>query len=426
MRRDRSGAIAAAILSLCGANAARADLDYEIEAGAGHSDNILRVPADQAEDESLASLGVSLTWEEQTRRIDGDAQVDLSFVEYLSGDIDSEVMGTVDASVIFSIVPERFLWSFTDNFGQARNDPFQPVSPENRENINSFATGPDVRFRFGSALQLRMQGNYTLVDYETSNLDAERAGGGVALERLISEDNTLGLEIYADHSDIEDPDAMDFSRQSASLRYVLTSGRTSLDLQAGYMKLIFNEAPNSDGPLFDLTLTRELSPSTTLTLTASDTFTDAGELLGSSAGEPGSVPGSIIAQSDPFENRSAGLDWRFSRQRTGFSLGAQWNESLYEHNTDLNATRMVYTGSFTRQVRPHLSFELTGQIFDEDYESSGFDAQEWSAGAALSWRFGPHMGTRLRYDYFDRTSSNGVGEYREGRVFLSFTYANGP
>jgi putative beta-barrel porin BBP2 len=424
MQKKKNGAVAAAILSLCGATVARAELDYEVEAGAGYSDNILREPTDE-QDESLADIGLTLDWEQSTRRLEGDARVDLSYVEYLSGDLDSEVLGYADANVILNLVPERFLWSFQDSFGQARNDPFQPISPENRESINTFSTGPEVRFRFGSLMQARLHGFYSAVSYEDSPLDAQRAGGGVSFERVLSEGNFIGLNFVADHSDLEDPDATDFSRQSASLSYSLESGRTTLAVQAGYTKLIFNDAPNDDGPLFDLTLTRELTRSTTLTLTASDSFTDAGEMLQGSIDQPATPPGSIIAQGDPFESRDIGLDWRFARGRTSFGFGAQLNESIYENNSSFDSKRSSFMANFSRQLQTNLTLELNAQIFDEQYETSDSDAQEWMAGAALSWRFGRHIGSRLRFDHFDRSSSSGLGEYTESRVLLSITYAGG-
>ena len=49
---------------------------------------------------------------------------------------------------ILVLVPFHALltvWA-ADNFGQVLDDPFQPATPDNRENINYLTTGPDLTF----------------------------------------------------------------------------------------------------------------------------------------------------------------------------------------------------------------------------------------------------------------------------------------
>src|SRR5262245_36993714 len=68
MVRENKKKFAGAIAGLLITSGAHADVAYEVEAGAGTSDNITRVATDEI-DETLASLGLTLDWQEQSRRI---------------------------------------------------------------------------------------------------------------------------------------------------------------------------------------------------------------------------------------------------------------------------------------------------------------------------------------------------------------------
>src|SRR5688572_10032717 len=171
---------AAGIAALLVTAPARAELTGVAEAGVGYSDNIGRVPSNET-DETIGTVGLELDWSERTRRIRGDATVDLSYYEYMDDTFDSEVLGTANGTLALAIVPETFQWVFQDSFGQAQSDPFAPASPTTREDLNYFSTGPDLTVRFGSTGFGRVFGRWSQTSYERSPLDAERTSGGVAV-----------------------------------------------------------------------------------------------------------------------------------------------------------------------------------------------------------------------------------------------------
>ena len=73
----------------------QAEISAVAEAGIGYSDNIGRLPVDEVE-ETIGTVGLELDWIERSRRVRGDATVDLSYFEYLDNTYDSEVLGTAD------------------------------------------------------------------------------------------------------------------------------------------------------------------------------------------------------------------------------------------------------------------------------------------------------------------------------------------
>jgi hypothetical protein len=409
---------AAALLTL-GASSARADVAYEVLTGVGHSNNITRVE-ERPIDETTASVGLNLEWDEKSRHIEGDALVDLSYVEYLEDTYDGEVLGHATADIDFGIVPERFHWQVSEDFGQAQTDPFAPVTPETRENINYFTTGPDFFLHFGQAMSAELFGRYSSTNYEDSPLDAQRTSLGFAVGRDVSELSHVALNFIADESTFDDG-APGYERRNAYLSYELQpGGRMAITSNLGYTWLQMDGSDDVDGGiLLDLSISRQMTSSSLLTLTAAHEFSDAGESLSASGGGEFEQ---ITASADPFESSDASLEWSFNRNRTSMELSVAYNERAYETQVEFDSTRMFYRVDFGRVMRPTLTANLFATLTDEEFEISGDEAKELSFGATFDWDFGRHMGLRLRLERFDRSTTASGNDFEENRVILEFTF----
>jgi len=425
MGRQQSGSIAAVCALFLGAEA-RADLTYEVETGVGHSDNITRVSENQV-DETLATLGTHLDWTKATRRLDATVFVDLDYVEYLDNTYDGEVVGTADANLTFSIVPERFTWQVQDSFGQAQSDPFSPVTPENSENVNYFTTGPDLLLGFGTQNSMRLFARYSPTHYEVTDLDGESVSSGLSLIRALSGASRVALNATNTENTFDNPANIGYERRSASVSYDFTGGRTTLSTQVGYSWIELDDGTKNGGELLELTLTREISSSSSLELSAGSQFSDAGDALRGISSGGGSVggPSQVLATSDPFENRDIALTWDFRRNRTGFSLGASYEEAVYEVQSQFDRTRITYNAAFSRELQPTLSFELTAHYSEDEYTVTNVKFDDLQASASLTWSMSRHLGLRFSLEHYDRNSTFPGGTYGERRAFVTFTYSGG-
>jgi hypothetical protein len=422
----------AALGALLAVGAARADITYEVEAGVGHSDNVTRTDAAQTDD-SLASLGLNLNWRERTRRLQGDVVTDVSYVEYLDDTYDAEVIGNANANLVFAIVPETFTWQLQDSFGQARTNPFEPVTPDNRENINYFTTGPDVRFRLGSQMTLQVYGRYTTTDYEESPLDSERTSAGLGLFRDLSAASRVGINAVVDESEFDDAVTPSYERRSTYLSYDLTAGRTQVAAQVGYSEVEIDGQEGDGGALVNIRVTRDLSASSSLMVSASRQFTDAGEALGGMAGgEFGGGAGGglggggeLTASGAPYEGTDYAVAWQFEKRRTSVNLGVNWSESDYETQPLLNRKSRSYFGSFGRQLRPTLRLELNMNYLSEEFASATFEAEDFETSLNLDWQMSRRLGLRVSAERYDHDTDSGTGEFVENRYFLYLTYLGG-
>ena len=422
-RKSLAAPVAAGVMALVVGGPLQAEVVATAEVGVGHSDNVARVE-DNETDETIGIVGLELDWTERTRRIRGDAVVDLSYFEYLDNTFDSEVVGTADGSLALAIVPETLQWVVEDSFGQARDDPFAPTSPENREDLNYFSTGPDLTLRLGSSGFGRLFGRWSSTTYETSPLDAERTTAGVALGRRASPRSEFSLNAVTEAVDFDSDLNTDYDRDSAFIGWNLDASRTLIDAQVGYIWLERDDSNDKTGSaLVNIAITRDLSASSVLHLALGSQLGDGGDALRNQLGS-GAVGGGgqITATSDPFENRLASLEWRYTRGRSGFALGASWNDDDYESEDQFDRTRYVYSASFNRQLASTVDFDLRASLQEEKFDTVDLDTDETRIGATLNWRAWRTFGLRFLVERYDRGTSTGVGEYQENRAFVTLAY----
>ena len=149
-------ALALGVLAL--PDSANAEVNLSVESVAGYTNNFERRP--EGSDEVPVSLGLTGTWTESTRHLSADVEGRVDGVTYLNDTIDDEVLGQLDASVIWWAVPERFAWVLDNVYGQITTDPFSPIGPENRQNTNFLSTGPDWYIPVGERSRAYLGGRY--------------------------------------------------------------------------------------------------------------------------------------------------------------------------------------------------------------------------------------------------------------------------
>jgi hypothetical protein len=421
--------IVAAVGTLARPGAAVAEINLGLEVTAGYTDNLLRQP--EGQDEVPASLGLTGAWVETTRHLAVDVQGRVDGITYFNDTTDDEVVGQLDGSLTWWAVPERFAWVVDNVYGQVATDPFAPISPENRENTNFFATGPDWFIPFGERMRAYLGGRYGSVRYEINDTDSERLVGIAGIDRAVSSRSRLGVQVSSESVDFDSALQSDFDRQAVYARYEFshdqqTSGPPSgLTVNAGYTWLD-GDAGDDSAPLLEVSYSKALSSSIRVGLELASRFSDAG-LEFAIGGLPGSGPGTdpgVIPQAGVYEERSGLATVDFQRQRTtlGFAVGLA--DELYE-TTALDRRR--YEVQLTGDRR--MSRRLTGSAgvlwSRNQYESGGLDRQDTDTEYRLEFRreLGQRSSIALIGLHASRSSDSPLIEFDETRGYLVFDYS---
>jgi hypothetical protein len=405
-----------------------ANLAYEATAGVGQSDNIARA-ADDEQDETVATAGLRFSVDQRSSRIEADAVGDLAYYDYLDDTYGSEMLGTLTASLRAAIIEERLHWVLNDNFGQVLNDPFTPATPENRENLNYFSTGPELTFAFGTQTRFQAGARYARADYENLPLDSTSLMASAGLERDITRGSSLGL--FARHQQLEYESSLldvDYDQREGFLRYSALGARTRLQLDVGFTEIDREGMSESqDSALLRFEGERRMTARTSLRLDAGRQFASSGSAFAAEqSGSPAGLDSAGGRQTfDPFIDEYVRVGWDYAGSRTELSFGGGWREQGYETDPDLDQSLSTLDASVRRHISPMVSIELGARQSESEFEQPGRDYSDLSVSLSLDWRLSRMLTARLSFDRQDRDSDDALAGFTENRIWLSLGYGRG-
>ncbi len=445
--RLSSSRLAAPLLGIlvCGAASAETPpaqaFTYGADAGIGESDNIGLVPKNGIS-QTIALADVDFAVREQTRLLEANAKGDFSFLDFLEGAYGSELVGRFDGTGRVAIVPEHLSWVLQDDFGQAQIDPFAPVTPGNRENVNYLSTGPDVDFRLGRTGFVDFTARYARTKFEVSPFDSDRFQSTVAVGLPLSALSTVSVDVSAervlfDKTVVDDVRVnTDFDRSSVYAHYDLQGARTTLTASAGVTK-VDQSNQSLTGPLVKLDLTRTLTSAAKVKLMLGRDVTDATTGFANLANgavssntttlsPAGTTPAAVTSTNYTVTFGSVG--WEYVRNRTRFSLDGRWERDSYGGQPQLDLTRDNADASVQRDLTSHLTAQLNATLYRTSYADINSTERDVLVGGGLTYRTGRGIEVKFKYDHASRvvdasTVADGRGSgYTENRLFLTVGY----
>ena len=220
----------AGLLSL---SALSADLDWSVESTVGHTDNATRVNSDEISD-TIGSIGGHIDLTRDGSRIDGRLRARGSYRDYFDNTYNSEFLGSGAAELRIGLIGETLTWSVDDTFGQVLSDSLAPSTPENRENVNIFSTGPDIRLPLGQVY--RSGHRCPLSGCELSGREQCRqqpCHGDIALVRRTSPAVTWSLNVNASSVDFDGPNNPGYDQQEVFVRLESKGANQTLTADLG-------------------------------------------------------------------------------------------------------------------------------------------------------------------------------------------------
>lgn len=400
-----------------------AQFDYGVSLGAGYSDNILRTSANK-QDETYASAGLDLTFKDDSRLLYSNSAIDVAYLNYLRNTFSDEVIGNANINLTGRIVPGTFEWLLLDNFGQVRSDPFAPVTPDNRENINYFTTGPQFTAHLGNTMRAQLGGHYSKISYERSNTDNDRYGANAALIRDLSSTAHASVNVDTERTNYSnDSIGTDYDTSDAYFDFTLTGARTKAIVDLGYTQ-IKRGGEKLNGTLIRLQLERKLTPSTQLTLRGGRELTSSGDVFRSDqSAQPVSLDAQLTTTAiDPLVRKYIDAGWSFARARTSFGVDVGWAKETHEQQTALDRKDTTANAYVSRQITPNLSAQLSANYVKEDYDTAQVDSKETSEALSFAWRVGKLLTTTFQLQHYSRSGNVPNTDYDENRVWLQFIY----
>jgi hypothetical protein len=388
--------------------------------GGIQSDNVARVSTNE-ESGSLATSTLNVKYRENTRRVRADVDADIGYEHYLDETFDDGVIGRADGAVTVGLVEETLEWTFNEQFRQARVDVFGADTPENRQNVNRFSTGPNARIRLNDELAIRLNGRFARVDYEEAAADGDRYSGAAALVWQLGTAREASFNVSSEAANFDNASGnVDYNRDRVYLRYEAKDSRTEFSADLGYMRIEDDLGKKADGAMLDVLMLRRVSSNTRFSVNLGTRFSDSGDIVSLTPGtDSGNLdPVVVLANPQPYEGRFVNVGWAFDRHRTGMGAYVEYRQERYTGASLFDRNMQIYGAYVNRRLTPR--FELYARVHSsiEDFDNSSTSIKEKQGNAGLMMRLGRLTRIDLDALHRDRKSSNTATDFTENRLSL--------
>jgi hypothetical protein len=401
-----------------------AEPGYLISVGVIETDNVQRVSSGGSND-TIFEQEASFNWHEQRPLFNADIEADLSHLTYVPRTFSDEVIGNFIGSGRLAIVPQYFFWNISDNFGQGITDATQAVTPQNRENINFYSTGPQALLPLSAVEILDLNGTYGRASYQNSPLNSQRFGGGAGYIHLLSATAEVSVNVHQERLEYSNNTLNPgYNLQEAFAHFDIKGRRTTLAIDGGYDRVTGLGGLSSGGALARIQLSRKVSGSSTLSFSVGRQYSDSvgafqmSQVLGGA--NLNTQQG--VQVGGPFNMTFVTGGWNFSRNRTQFGIDVSHFRDSYVENRISDDNRTEVNLHISRQLTPTMRLALSEFLDRLVFENEPGTSTNTTTDARLSWQMSRRISMTFAYDYSRRTSDAPGSAYTQNTVWVSIGY----
>lgn len=442
-RRNVGLAKAALCLALMGAmpgHLAAFDVDYEVGVAAQHSDNIALRDQDEVSD-TVVSPRLWFTAEQAGSRVQIAAQGNVAYHHYLDDTFEDQVRGSFAGRLDWSVIPQRLDFVVQDTLSLQPVNQFAAFSPANEQQVNVFMAGPTLYARFGDAtrgqLDLRYIDSYA---EEDDGFDSSRYNAVARLVREVAPDTSVSANIEATDVDFDvDGRASDYKRYDGYATLEMDRRRFDLRADLGYSRLEFDRSAVTGAsleesyPLARFNLDWRISPRSTLGATVRHQLTDAAEYLINTRDidfgldrrdvnfNEFRIPDSVI-EPNVFRERLVRARYSYDGARLDLRVAPFHRRMRYVEGLVEDQERRGVVANLDFRLRPRTTVSVYGVNSRREFQVSGREDKDWTAGVGLSHRFTRKWTGHIDLEHRTRESSDFGRSYDENAVMVSLSY----
>ncbi|MEM6818406.1 MAG: outer membrane beta-barrel protein [Pseudomonadota bacterium] len=410
---------------------AEATVDYAIETGGAHTNNINRDIEDGL-DETAAIVGLDFDLTADTRRIDSTITLDIEQRIYTKDTNDDETLGSFTGSIDFSLVENYLDWRVEDTFGQVLNNVFAPDNPQNREDVNVFTTGPVLSLGLGANNQVSLSALYRDVSFEDSPQNNDGVTGRLSLIRNISRNRNLSINVTNGTVNFDREIDTDFDRRSATVAFSSQTSRSSLNVEIGRNEIIFDtDREDRDGTEINVAFQRTLNSRVQFAATYVQQLSDSAQLfqqfladrnIGNFAGDGVGNPATDQnALADPLEQRSGGVTLTLDQRNGSIFASARLFDFDFDESDLQDRDGYQITLGANRNLPGGWRVGLSGSLNQNQF-SSGRDDDNLQVRLNVSKQLTRTLSISSSVAHIERDSNAGGQSFDEDVVRLTLVW----
>lgn len=425
---------------------------WEVGANVEFSDNIRRSDGNEDDAVFLEPRG-AITAVHEGPNFDVELGAANEYRSRLSGDQGSSNNFDLDGMANWKIIPGLFEWSIEDHFNSEfpidiRSQP----NESNKQDLNSFSTGPSFTPRIFNRTNLIFEARYFRTDAEETDIDNDRIQAKAGIERQLTPNSSLSLNYLYEDTDFDESTLdpllgnVDFERDDYFAEYKLARKSLNLTAQLGYTDIERDEGPNQDssGGNNLLSVDYQLNSTSSFNLTAYDEFTDTTNNASSSSnsdlgggfggigggGATGIIPdtpiGDIIfdVTGDTVDSEGffVSFDKRFSALETSFQYFQRDDDHDLVNINDRDSNGGIVT--FNLPIGATTAIGLIAEYRTTDFDLGDREDDDLLVELTGERFVRQNLSLDSSIEYRDRNSTILGEDFDEFQVRLGITYRN--
>jgi hypothetical protein len=238
-----------------------------------HSNTTRTADTDNEISDTVQRPFFGFTFKEDTTDLKAKADVLFVHESYSKNTFDAQFLPTIDATLDWTIQPNRLSWVIEDYAYSQRIDVIAADTPDNQQTFNVFATGPDFVFARGlydGLAKFRLADVY----YSESEEDNQRLIATGVLTRAINEYSTGGVEASLSSVLFEEDYLVDYDIIGLVARYNREMPFGILDARLGLNYVNDENGASDSTPMVAMKVTSNKDSLHSWALTYSTRYTD--------------------------------------------------------------------------------------------------------------------------------------------------------
>lgn len=367
--------------------------------GAGFSDNLFQANGGTSTGR-YESIGVLLDLNRQSTRLQATVTGDIEYRFYQNVLAEDEPYGAFEADIELFAVPDRLSWILEESYGEGRTDPFLATGPNNREQVNIYATGPAAYLPLGERTEIRLAALTGQRGYETtSDLDNDTFLMTGGIFRDLSTTSEIGVAVSSREVEYDAP-VFDNTIDAAYLSYSKRFASGSATLEIGTNKVEFATRDDSS-PYFTASWGRDVGTRSRLAFSFENELVDAGDTF-----RGGQDTDDSLLTVDVYERSSAGMEFSVNRGRTLYSVGGRIGEDDYQNDFSFNNDLLTLNFDVEHAIATNMEFGARVFYTERDFTVRNEYNEDLSFTLELERRFSSKLSLFAELEHQTRSGRN--------------------
>jgi len=420
--------LAASVLAVLAAPAGAVQLDYTLELGLLHSDNI-NLSEDDPVSQNVAIPAINFSLRQEGATVQALVRGVAEYRNYLGNAFDDELRGQLDGIVNWTLLPERLSWTFQDALGLQPINVLQADTPTNLQQTNVFATGPTLRFRINPVL--RGQAELRYVDSyaeETEEFNSRRWIGALRVFHDLSATAEVSGNLQTERVDFDQDGLENYTRYDLFGRYTSHLSQFDLDAALGYSRFNYRHRDNRSGVLARAMLGWRPSARSGFTLSAARQYSDAATDMMADPGTIGSgstgiIIGDTSIDAGVYLEERLELAYAYTGERLGLRVAPFWRKLDYGQDTrGVDQRGGGFNGELSYRLRPQLRGGIVASAERRNFAGLDRRDDDTRYGVFLTQQWTRHWAWRLDLLRGERDSTGDGVNFDDNQVYLRVSY----